>query len=102
MNLDRFRNKQIMHVTVELSRLKPSASLPKGTVFLDSVEVSADHVHLVALYEMEKELRNFKFLIVEDQVGLHLPYNFRYVGSKIFPDADGHAHSVSVYVEKEL
>jgi hypothetical protein len=103
INLDGFINKQIVHKVVEITSHNPVATLPEGVVFTGDISYSGEgSVYLGCIFDNSKPVRNFKFKIVDDGALLNLPYNYRLVGTKMYPLATGGAKSISVYVEKEL
>jgi len=103
INLDRFRNKEIVHEIVKIHRGNLIVSLPEETVFTGEVEGDSDeYLYFGCLSEVSKPLRNFRFMIVKDNLPFLLPYNYTFVGTHIYASPDDGARSVSVYVEKEL
>ena len=103
INLDHFRNKQIMHKMIELTVFEPTATLPEGSIFYGPIEYSGEgFVYINCVYDLLGPFRNFKFMIIDNDVPFNLPYDYVLIGSRIYPLPEGGGKSISVYVEREL
>ena len=103
MNLDHFTNKIIVHEVVEITISHPTAVLPQGVVFTGDILYSGEgNVYLGCIFDESRPKRNFKFKIVDDHAFFKLQYNYRLIGTKMYPLMTGGVKSISVYVEKEL
>jgi hypothetical protein len=86
------------------------AVLPEGTRFTGGIEVSVDPDNgeiwawVSFVSKVENPIRNFRFLVVEENNIFHLPYNYNLLGGVILPSSsrEGGGEAYHVYVEKEL